>query len=542
MLNSDQDLDTNPNRHAVGFRSITHAPSVNELRIEQSQAIAIFKEATAQAIRLADVPVAILTTVGAAGCQIGSISGLDKFVNLSALSSRASLQTELAGLEYCHDLIISNDRHLSIANCQKHSQLAQLPLVRVHGMQAYLGVPITTAAKDRLGVISIVDFKSHQFSDREINVLQLLSRLVASEFERQIFSQSQLNRLIGDLRPDQVSGFDDISAAIEHRGILLSNRSTDQLDHPALVPPELDSTISASSFNANIAERQLVDYPQIQGEIQFKLMTHLSQSLRTPLTAVLGMASVLQQEIYGALSSKQKDYLGIIYHSGQQLVTIVDEIAQLGGFDRQQPQIMLKPVDLEMLCQLALQSLMPLAQKKQLQINLDFAINGVESLPIANDQELHSTTKTWLLDKDKMRQIIYYLCLSLIHASAVDRQISIKFSNSSDQLQMQIVTDDPLVILTDRDLACTIGSIETNDSANLFQLRADESLNQQASDRVSSNEEVKIGQDLRLSLGLVLSCSLAASHGGKIEVMADGQGYQLTLPQINPDQLATAVN
>jgi signal transduction histidine kinase len=533
MRNSDQDLENNPNRHAAGCRSITYAPSANELSIEQSQAIAIFKEATAHAIRLADVPVAILTTVGATGCQIGSISGLDKFINLSELSIHTNLQTELAGLEYCHDLIISNDRHLSIINCQKHSQLARLPLVKVHGMQAYLGVPITTAAKDRLGVISILDFAPRQFSDREIDILQLLSRLVASEFERQIFSQSQLNRLIGDLRPDQISGFDDISAAAEHHGMTLKMRSTDQLGSPVLIPPEFDPTVSENRFNTNITERQVTDYPQIQGEIQFKLMAHLSQSLRTPLTSVLGMASVLQQEIYGALSSKQKDYVGIIYHSGQQLVTIVDEIAQLGGFDPQQPQIILKPVDLEMLCQLALQSLMPLAQKKQQQISLDFAIDGVASLVTTNGKEGHSTNKMWLLDKDKMRQIIYYLCLSLIHVSAVGRQISIKFSNSSNQLQMQIFTDDPLVILNDRDLAGTLGLIEIAGSENLMQIGSDNSMTQAASDQGNSHDEAKIGQDLRLSLGLTLSFSLAASHGGKIEVIADGRGYQLTLPEIN---------
>ena len=60
-----------------------------------------------------------------------------------------------------------------------------------------------------------------------------------------------------------------------------------------------------------------------------ELLTNLGQELRTPLTSILGMASVLQQEIYGPLSSKQKDYLGIIHQSGEKLVKIIDRISTL---------------------------------------------------------------------------------------------------------------------------------------------------------------------------------------------------------------------
>ena len=60
-----------------------------------------------------------------------------------------------------------------------------------------------------------------------------------------------------------------------------------------------------------------------------ELLADLAQELRTPLTSILGMSSVLQQEIYGSLCSKQKNYLEIIYHSGQKLVEIVDRISTL---------------------------------------------------------------------------------------------------------------------------------------------------------------------------------------------------------------------
>jgi signal transduction histidine kinase len=478
MLNSAQDLNF------TRSPSLQYSPIITELSIEQSKAILIFTQATAQAVRLIDAPVAILTAIGGSGCQIGSISGLEKF---RSLPTNPNLRLELAGWEYCHDRVIAGDNRLSIPNCQQHPQLAQSPLCQVHGVRSYLGLPIITAASDRLGTIAILDFKPRKFSERDSDLLQLISRLVASEFERQLLSQAQLNRWIGDLRYQATPGFDDPVAAVEHGGA-------------GLKLPAHQSTILADAISSSIPDR-------IQGEIQFKLMTHLAQELRTPLTSVLGMASVLQQEIYGPLSTKQKDYLGIIHHSGQQLVTIVDEISQLGGFNLPQHQLTIKSVDLEMLCQLAIQSLEPLAQKKQQQIILD--LTGGDTAPEIDRD------RSWRLDKDKVRQIIYYLCLSLIDASAIDRQISIQIYHLTDSLQIQILTNDPHAILSSRYLT--------------DEIEQPHPIVQSSPPPDTSHPQE---QQLHISLGLSLSHILAGLHQGKIETIANNQGYRLTLPLI----------
>jgi signal transduction histidine kinase len=505
MLNSDRDVII-PKPQLAKSPSLQSAQILTELSIEQSKAVLIFTEATAQALRLTDAPVAILTAIGGSGYQIGAISGLAKF---GSLPPQPDLRLELAGLEYCHDRVISGDGSLSISNCQQHPQLSQSPLCQVHGVRSYLGLPIITAAGDRLGTIAILDFQPREFSERDIDLLQLVSRLVASEFERQLLSQAQLNRWIGDLHYRVTPGFDDPIAAREHGGAgVIPQVEIDR--NPVGIDPK-------SRSDRQFLDRSLKS--QQQSAIQFKLMTHLAQELRTPLTSVLGMARVLQQEIYGTLSSKQKDYLGIIHHSGQQLVTIVDEISQLGGFldpatgndrvDRLQPT--LKLVDLEMVCQLAIQSLEPLAQKKHHQIVLDLTSGGATS---QLDRE-----QIWLLDKDKIRQIIYYLGLSLIQASAIDRQISIQLFQLADSFQLQIATNDPQAILPDRYLIDAIVS----------PIRS----------ILSPPPEPKIGQNLRISLGLALCHHLAASHGGKIDIIAKNRGYQLTLPLIAVSSVLT---
>jgi GAF domain-containing protein len=480
MLNLDQDLHHQSNHqtrsrwHSLSTgESLAPSQIVSELSIEQSQAMPIFTEATALATRLTDAPVAILTAIAGSSYQIGAIAGLEKLV---ALPARPNLHLELAGLEYCHDRTISSDSGSLFTDFRQHPQLSQSSLLRVHGLQAYLGLPIITAAGDRLGTISILDFSARQFGDRDIDILRLVSRLVASEFERKLLSQAQLNHWIGNLQYRSTPGFDDLHVATEFDRATV-NSPTPQ-SPTSLVPQHL------------------------QGEIQCKLLAHLAQELRTPLTSVLGMASVLQQEIYGTLTAKQKDYLGIIHHSGSQLVTLVDEISLLGGFvgdtknEHPQPhQLTLRSVDLEMLCQLALQSLEPLAQKKRQKIKLDLVKSPT---PVSGNNT--KIASMWLLDKDKIRQIIYYLCLSLIHASAIERKISIRVAKLSDTLQIQIVTNDPQVVLPDLDVPAL--DLNTTD----------------------------LDRDLRISLGLSLSQSLAASHSGKIAPIANGCGYQLTLP------------
>lgn len=501
MLNSDSGLDASSNRQVITSPSLQYPTILTELRVEQSQVMPIFTEATALAIRLTKAPVAIVMVTSSAGCQIASIAGLEKFVRLPI---DPDLHLKLAGFEYCYAQVMSSESKFSVTDCQQHPELAQLPLVRLHGVQAYLGLPIVTAAKDRLGTIAILDFKPRQFSERDLDVLQIVSRLVASEFERKLLSQAQLDRSIDNLQYRTIPGFDDPLAAAEYED---SSPSIGKIDHYSLSGDLI-------TFDRDLVAQEYLNpiYPQVQGEIQFKLLTHLAQELRTPLTSVLGMASVLQQEIYGPLSGKQADYLGIIYQSGQQLVTIVDEISKLSEFDLGQDplshppqhQLALRAVNLEMLCQSALQSLEPLAQRKNQQLVLDLTEGNLSHEKLLD--------KICSIDKNKIQQIVYYLCLSLIHASTIDCQISIQLADISDGLQLQLLTNDPHVILEQLDVS-DLEAVAAQDRSYPHQPHPN--------------------QDLRVSLGLSLSHTLATAHGCTIATIADGRGYQLTLPLVD---------
>ncbi len=322
MLISNKDSDASSSHQVITSPSPQHPTTTTELRVEQSQVKLIFTEATAMATRLTKAPVAILMVTSTSGCQVSSVSGLAK---LGHLPASPDLLLELAGLEYCYAQVMSSESGFSVADCHQHPELCRLPLVTVHGIQAYLGLPIVTAAKDRLGTIAILDFKSRRFNNRDIEALEVISRLVASEFERKLLSQAQLDRSINNLHYGTVQGFDDPLAAAEygedrHSNSLLSAPAIDLID-----PDDRSADLTALQYDLAVN-----GHPSIPP----KLLADLAQELRTPLTSILGMASVLQQEIYGPLCGKQKDYLGIIHQSGQKLVKIVDEISTLSEIDR----------------------------------------------------------------------------------------------------------------------------------------------------------------------------------------------------------------
>jgi signal transduction histidine kinase len=536
MLTPDNNFAVKSNDFIAGARDRHYDRIITELSNRQSTSITLFAEATTQVTRLTESPVSILSLVSDRGCQIGSIGGLEL---LDKLPKNANLLLELAGIEYCHHQTMICDRSFIIGNFQEYPELNTTSLVRVHGIQSYMGVPIITASGDRLGVISSLDFTPHPLSDspeerllqgqmlryrqRDIDLLQLVSRWLASEFERKFLSQAQLNQRIGDfhdsmnpiLSEQKKQGFDDTPGErlLVQSGVVCKASVFPEIRQQVVITEHIQN-IEEDGFKPVSISKKIstkrdlsLNYPQIKTEIQFKLIVHLAQKLRTPLTSVLGMASVLQQEIYGPLTSKQKDYLGIIHNSGQQSISIVDEIAQLVAVDaegsalanRKQHQLNLESVDLEILCQLAIQNLEPLLQQKQQQMVLD----------------LSEGNRLWLVDKDNVRQIIYYLSLSLIQGSATRHQISIllqrhsgkELANLSDRLQLQITTTDPQPTLLDR------------------------FTNQRRSVSSSSpSVENEMGQDLRISLGLSLSYTLASLHGGNIELMPHRRGYLLSIP------------
>jgi signal transduction histidine kinase len=381
------------------------------------------------------VPLGIVTLATKSGCQVASISGKAQ-LELMCLDP-AHKNSELDVKKY-HQATIASDGQLIVTDCRQYSVFSESSLHQIYQIHAYAGVPIVTHGGDVLGTLSALDFNCRHFDDKQLDVLKLFAQLIATEFERQVLIRAQVSNLLGTIESPIVRGGDE----------------------PHLIP-------QPTSQSATIYH------------LQSNSISHLSEQLRSPLTSILGMARVLQQEIYGGLNPRQKTYLDIIYSSGQLLINAIDEIAQIGSIDPHETYPILAPVDLEMVCQLIIQSLQQFADRQQQQLQLSINIEH----------------RILLLDRDKFRQIIYYPLLYLIHTTPPNHTISISIDRVDRKLQVKVESQ------SDRE-------------------NYDPTANRPSID----NQFLR-----RIELGISLSQVLADIHQGRL-IKHSGSYYQVLLP------------
>lgn len=81
----------------------------------------------------------------------------------------------------------------------------------------------------------------------------------------------------------------------------------------------------------------------------------ISHELKTPLTAVLGLSSLLKDQLLGELNDRQIRYTKLIHQSARHLMTVVNDILDLTRMETGQLELTLAPVDVLTVCDRAYQ-------------------------------------------------------------------------------------------------------------------------------------------------------------------------------------------
>lgn len=81
----------------------------------------------------------------------------------------------------------------------------------------------------------------------------------------------------------------------------------------------------------------------------------ISHELKTPLTAVLGLSSLLKDQLLGELNDRQIRYTKLIHQSARHLMTVVNDILDLTRMETGQLELTLAPVDILAVCDRAYQ-------------------------------------------------------------------------------------------------------------------------------------------------------------------------------------------
>jgi signal transduction histidine kinase len=400
----------------------------------------LYQQAVEKASIVLQMPMAMLSIFGEAETVQAAV-GLE---NVGAKSTVGAL-----GIQGCSSYIERSHQCLAIGDVEASSQYFD-SFARTIGdradlqIVAYLGVPLLTRAGDCLGTLAVMDRKEHQFDHRDQEILSTIANWLMCELEREILLKAQ------------VASFFNLS---DHTPMLADNFARAKGDR-------------ATSLEA---------------EAKFNLLSHLSQSLRTPLTAVLGMTSVLQRELYGPLNEKQQSYMEVVHHSGIQLMALVDEITNLVGLEQLDHKLTMKATDIEMLCQQSIRDLESALKQRRQHVELVLA----------------NPSRIWLLDRDKVRQIIYYLLLHTMYTASPGETIGLYVSTEANRLFVNIES------LPNR-----------NNISNLRLLP-------------TANHALTLNIDAtHTQLGLVLGHILTEIHNGTLE-QTGKNGHCLSLPLIS---------
>jgi signal transduction histidine kinase len=329
---------------------------LKNLGLLDTETIPVFDEATQTAARFIETPICFLGLMVQEQLWLKSAIGLSRLGLMNQIAASRRISREES---YC-TYVVDSHQSIAIDDTYDDEVFAKSLLSQHYGIRAYLGTPLITSNGWCIGTLAVMDLAPRQFSVQDQEFLALCARWCLGEFERDYFSKLQ----------------------------------SEQLNEWLMVRPSPPQATPSSPSDTPPPTHSL-------SHVKLRLLQGLTQELRTPLTAVIGMASILCGEVFGSLTQKQKEYLEIIRNSGQQINALVHEMLKLGSNVEITSQLQLNPVNIEMLCQQVINDLASTAQQKRLELRLS----------------VEPGKRIWLLDKEKVQQALYYLLMSILDSA-----------------------------------------------------------------------------------------------------------------------------
>lgn len=218
----------------------------------------------------------------------------------------------------------------------------------------------------------------------------------------------------------------------------------------------------------------------------------MNHELRTPLNVILMRGEIVQSEIYGTLTPKQKSSIDLILRSGHQLLAIIDDILDLVGIENGRIKPIIRRVSLHTVCLQSLQMIHEAAQKKSITIK-----------PIDVDDGLFIYS-----DERRLGQILEKLLKNAVKFSAEGAQIGISAEADRQADVMRIIVWDTGI------------GIAAEDIKRLFQpfVQIEQSLTRR-------HEGAGVGLSIAARLAKVLGGTIAVES-----VVGAGSRFIITLP------------
>lgn len=228
----------------------------------------------------------------------------------------------------------------------------------------------------------------------------------------------------------------------------------------------------------------------------------ISHELKTPLTAVLGLSTLLKDQALGKLNERQARYARLIYQSGRHLMTVVNDILDLTRMETGQLKLTLEPVQIETVCDRAIN------QASAIQAKTSPSSTAGETLEEPRVDHrftilIEPGLDSFVADELRLRQMLVHLLSN-----------AFKFTEAGGEIGLRVNRWEGWIAFTVWDTG--IGIPEQKQHL-IFQ-------------KFQQLENPLTRQFEGTGLGLVLTRALARLHGGDVSFLSkEGKGSQFTL-------------
>ena len=221
-----------------------------------------------------------------------------------------------------------------------------------------------------------------------------------------------------------------------------------------------------------------------------ELLSKVNHQLRTPLSAILGMSEILQEQSCGSLNEKQLGFIQTIEESGQRQLSLIEDVSDLSELEagRFTPEI--DKAEIETICRNCLQDVEKAAAAKKIEIalNLDYSLPAIQ------------------VDESRLKHILDNLLDNAIHFTEEGGKVGLEVAGDAKKGVIRFEVWDTGVGIADEELGRIFLPFERG-------------------------EEVAYSEGS--GLGLTLAWQLADGQGGSVSVesaVGKGSRFTVTLP------------
>jgi two-component system cell cycle sensor histidine kinase PleC len=175
---------------------------------------------------------------------------------------------------------------------------------------------------------------------------------------------------------------------------------------------------------ADLAERYLDQKAQAESANRAKseFLANMSHELRTPLNAIIGFAEVMESGIFGALgSAKYGEYCRDIRHSGEYLLSVINDILDMSRIEAGRVSLAREPVVLDEVISRASRIVAELARSK----GLELTVSGLPGITMSADERA-------------LQQILVNLLQNSVKFTEAGGKIAVRARSTGDAINIYV--------------------------------------------------------------------------------------------------------